>query len=68
MQHPFVDRPNENRPTTIEVAGEPLGVVIPDPQGFRFLAVRFQAFSLDGHTFESIEAAQAAVSEAVAAA
>lgn len=68
MQHPFVDSPNENRPTTIEVGGEPLGVVIPDPQGFRFLAVRFQAFSLDGQTFESIEAARAAVSEAVAAA
>lgn len=68
MQHPFVDKPNENRPITIEVDGEPLGVVIPEPDGFRFLAVRFHAFSLDGQTFESIEAAHAAVSEAVAAA
>lgn len=68
MQHPIVDRPHENRPITIEVDGEPLGVVVPDGTGFRFLAVRFHAFSLDGQTFDSIEAAQAAVSEAVAAA
>lgn len=68
MQHPIVDKPHENRPITIEVDGEPLGVVIPDPRGFRFLAVRFHAFSLDGQTFDSLEAAQTAVSKAVAAA
>lgn len=66
MQHPFVNKPNGNKPVTIEVDGEPLGVVIPDPEGFRFLAVRFNAFGMDGQTFDSVEAAQAAVSEALA--
>ena len=67
MQHPFVDKPTNNRPITIEVDGEPLGVVIPDPEGFRFLAVRFHAFPLDGQTFESVEAARSAASAAVTA-
>ena len=66
MQHPFVENPNDNRPITIEVDGEPLGVVVPDADGFRFLAVRFHAFAVDGQTFESVEAAKAAVREALA--
>lgn len=67
MQHPFVDKPTNNRPVTIEVDGEPLGVVIPDPKGFRFLAVRLHAFALDGQTFETVDAARSAVSAAVTA-
>lgn len=66
MQHPLVSKQNGNKPVTIEVDGEPLGVVVPDPRGFRFLAVRFNAFPIDGQTFASVEAAQAAVSEALA--
>ena len=62
MQHSHVDKPNGNRPITIEVGGEPLGVVVPDAAGFRFLAVRFTAFDIDGQVFESVEAARAAVS------
>lgn len=65
MQHPFVDKSEENRPVTIEVDGEPLGVVVPAPDGFRFLAVRYNAFAMDGHIFASVEAARSAVSEAV---
>lgn len=68
MQHPFVDKPNGNKPVTIAVDGEPLGVVIPDPEGVRFLAVRFNAFGIDGQIFSSVEAAQIAAMEAVAAA
>ncbi len=59
MQHP-VHKPAGSRPVTIEVDGEPLGVVVPDPAGVRFLAVRFNAFRLDGQTFASLEAAQEA--------
>lgn len=66
MQHTPVEKPNGNKPITIEVDGEPLGVVVPEDAGFRFLAVRFNAFAIDGQVFESIEAAQAAVSIAVA--
>jgi hypothetical protein len=65
MQHTSVDRPAGNRPVTIEVDGEPLGVVVPEIHGFRFLAVRFSAFAIDGEVFESIEAARQAASAAL---
>lgn len=64
MQHSFVEKPNSNRPIEIEVDGEPLGIVIPEPEGFRFLAVRFNAFGIDGQTFASVEEAQAAARDA----
>lgn len=64
MQH-TVHKSAGTRPVTIEVDGEPLGVVVPAPEGFRFLAVRFNAFGIDGQTFASVEAAQLAASRAV---
>ena len=59
MQH-LVEKPNGNRPIAIDVDGEPQGVVVPAPGGFRFLAVRFSAFAIDGQTFESVAAAELA--------
>ncbi len=64
MQHSFVEKPLGNKPIAIEVDGEPLGIVIPEPQGFRFLAVRFNAFGIDGRTFASVEEARAAARDA----
>lgn len=64
MQHSFVEKPPGNKPIAIEVDGEPLGIVIPEPKGFRFLAVRFNAFGIDGRTFASVEEAQAAARDA----
>lgn len=64
MQHSFVEKPNNNKPIEIEVDGEPLGVVIPQEDGFRFLAVRFNAFGIDGQTFASVEEARAAARDA----
>ena len=49
----------------VGVDGEPLGVVVREAQGFRFLAVRFNAFAIDGRVFPSVEAAREAASEAV---
>jgi hypothetical protein len=65
MQHSHVEKPNGNRPITIEVEGEPIGVVIPGEEGFRFLAVRFHAFPIDGRIFDSVDAARAAASLAL---
>jgi hypothetical protein len=65
MQHANLDRPSGNKPVTIEVDGEPLGVVVPDAGGVRFLAVRFSAFAIDGEVFDSVEAAQEAASQAL---
>lgn len=65
MQHSSVEKPNANKPITIEVRGEPLGVVLPEGRGYRFLAVRFNAFAIDGHLFESVDAARKAASVAL---
>ncbi len=64
MQH-IVAQPSLPKPIAIDVAGEPLGVVIPSSEGFRFLAVRLPVFPLDGMIFDSVEAAQAAAASAV---
>ena len=64
MQH-TVSKPAGSRPVTIEVDGEHLGGVCPGPGGLRFLAVRFNAFGIDGQTFPSVEAAQLAASRAL---
>ena len=65
MQHQTFSRPPSSRPVTIEVDGEPLGVVVPSDEGYRFLAVRLSAFALDGQTFETIDTARIALGEAV---
>jgi hypothetical protein len=65
MQHAHPEKPGGNKPVAIEVDGEPLGVVVREDTGFRFLAVRYNAFAIDGQVFPSVEAAREAVSEAV---
>jgi hypothetical protein len=65
MQYQPVPRSPSVKPVAIEIDGEPLGVVVPHDDGYRFLAVRLRAFALDGRTYESIEAARTAIGEAV---
>jgi hypothetical protein len=61
MQHQVISRPPSVKPIAIEVDGEPLGVVVPSDSGYRFLAVRFAAFALDGRIFETVEEARATI-------
>ena len=65
MQHQSITRPPATRPIAIEIDGEPLGVVVPSDEGYRFLAVRFSAFALDGKTFESVEEARTVIGAAI---
>lgn len=65
MQENSLNRAERLRPIVIEVGGEPQGVVVPNGEGFRFLAVKLPAFAIDGHTFPNIETAHLAVTEAV---
>jgi hypothetical protein len=66
MQHQtFPSRPPAPKPVAIEVDGEPLGVVIPADKGYRFLAVRLNAFAVDGKVFTTVEEARDAVGAAV---
>jgi hypothetical protein len=67
MQHQTLSRPPVVKPVAIEVDGEPLGVVIPATEGFRFLAVRLSAFAIDGEIFATVEAAREAAGVAVRA-
>jgi hypothetical protein len=65
MQHAHPEKPSGNKPVAIEINGEPQGVVVREDRGFRFLAVRYDAFAIDGQVFPSVEAARAAVGEAL---
>lgn len=65
MQQQSISRPQSPRPIAIEVAGEPLGVVVPSGEGYRFLAVRLPAFGIDGQLFDTVEAARRAAAELV---
>jgi hypothetical protein len=65
MQHQSISRPPAPRPIAIEVDGEPLGVVVPADEGYRFLAVRLNAFAVDGRIFTTVEAARDAVTAVV---
>ena len=65
MQHQTISRQPSPKPIAIEVDGEPLGVVVPAAEGFRFLAVRLNAFAVDGRIFTTVDAARDAVSALV---
>jgi hypothetical protein len=67
MQHQTITRPRPTRPIAIEVHGQPLGVVVPSDEGYRFLAVRFEAFALDGRIFQSVDEARALIGAALQA-
>ena len=41
--------------------------VVPDAEGYRFLAVRFNAFAIDGRRFATVEAAREAARGALKA-
>jgi hypothetical protein len=65
MQQEIYSSPPTGRPIAIEVDGEPLGVVVPSDEGYRFLAVRYVAFPLDGQIFESVEEARNTLGAAI---
>lgn len=65
MQHQISSRPSTTRPIAIEVAGEPVGVVIQAAEGYRFLAVRLSAFGSDGRVFDSVEAARTEIARQI---
>ncbi len=67
MKHTNATKPNGNRPISIDVGGEPLGVVVREDGAYRFIAVRLNAFGIDGRRFDSVEAAREAARGAIAA-
>ncbi len=65
MQHAHFEKPHSLKPIAVDVDGEPKGVLVVQDTGFRFLAVKLDAFGVDGQVFASIEAAEAAVRDAL---
>ena len=65
MQHAHVEKPHSAKPIAVDIDGEPKGVLVAHDAGFRFLAVKLDAFGVDGQVFASIEAAEAAVRDAL---
>ncbi|GGA55670.1 hypothetical protein [Pelagibacterium lentulum] len=53
------------KPIVIAVDGEPQGVVVPNGNDFRFMAVKLGVFPLDGQIFDSVAAAREAARTAV---
>lgn len=67
MQQPFIPSSQRSKPVVIEVGGEPVGVVVPQEEAYRFLAVKFPVFGIDGQTFASVEEARLAARSVVGA-
>lgn len=65
MQHAHFEKPHSAKPIAVDVDGEPKGVLVALDAGFRFLAVKLDAFGVDGQVFELIEAAEAALRDAL---
>jgi hypothetical protein len=65
MQHAHFEKPKSARPIAVDIDGEPKGVLVTLDEGFRFIAVRLDAFGVDGQVFASVEAAEAAVRDAM---
>jgi len=65
MQHAHFEKRQSAKPIAIDVDGEPKGVLVTLDHGFRFLAVKLDAFGVDGQIFDTVEAAEAAVRDAM---
>ncbi len=65
MQHAHFEKPHVAKPIAVDIDGEPKGVLVASGEGFRFLAVKLDAFGVDGQLFPSVEAAEAAVRESL---
>lgn len=65
MQHAHFEKPHSAKPVAVDIDGQPKGVLVAHEDGFRFLAVKLDAFSVDGQIFASIAAAEAAVRDAL---
>ncbi|MGN6486728.1 MAG: hypothetical protein ACTHLT_02760 [Devosia sp.] len=65
MQHAHFEKSSRAKPVAVDIDGEPKGVLVASGEGFRFLAVKLDAFGVDGQLFDSLEAAEAAVRESL---
>lgn len=54
-----------SQPVTIEVGGESVGIARPENGIYRFFAVKYDVWPIDGQSFPSIPAAVAAATKAM---
>ncbi len=65
MQHAHFEKSHSAKPVAVDIDGQPKGVLVAHGDGFRFLAVKLDAFGVDGQVFASIAAAEAALRDAL---
>ena len=65
MQHADYDRSDTAKPISVDVDGEPKGVLVAMDEGFRFLAVKLDAFGVDGQVFDTVAEAKEAVRDSM---
>ena len=65
MQHAHFEKPHSAKPIAVDIDGEPKGVLVAHEDGFRFLAVKLDAFGVDGKIIKSVAAAEAAVRDSL---
>jgi hypothetical protein len=61
MQHAHFEKIQTAKPIALDIDGEPKGVLVLVAEGYRFIAVKLDAFGVDGQVFDSVEAAERAV-------
>ncbi|MGV3491444.1 MAG: hypothetical protein ACO1OG_08995 [Devosia sp.] len=64
MQHAHFEKPKSAKPIAIDIDGEPKGVLVSLNGGYKFIAVKLDAFGVDGQVFDTVEDAEAAIRDA----
>ena len=55
-----------SKPVSVPQSGEPQGILVDNGGTYRFVAVKFGVFSLDGRAFSSVAEAEEAIALALA--
>ncbi len=64
MHAPAPAASDSPRPIVIDVAGQPVGVLVRQNRRYRFIAVKLPAFAIDGAEFDDPESARIAAIDA----
>ena len=54
------------KPVSVPLSGEPQGILVENGGTYRFVAVKFDVFALDGQAFGSVEEADRAIAALLA--
>lgn len=55
-----------SKPVSVPLSGDPQGILVPNGGSYRFVAVKFGVFPLDGRAFSSVQEAEQAIASVLA--